>query len=735
MAYVKAEDGAQFGQVPGFTEFMKQSCVLDPSQAGCKEYFDKLYAGVRAESKKAVARLQADPIYGPVLAQVLDGASNPAEIGARAKQLAAGFSSDALKQSAYRFFYSQARTGLEMADQYLSAYPQARVIGSSLEQVEKQYFEGRNIFQRYEKTGLDAAGVADVMNLMKKSVTTARSLAAAFNVPEEADEALQWAGIALGCGAAIAIGASASGIGAVGGAITCAVSVLAKVFSKLVGKPAPVVDPDMTVFAQFRPSDSQRGLIASDAVRLASLLKYRYGVPSWQAMWNKSAGATSWRGGGWPMLREYTAKMEGLAVGFTQQQAFDLIGGYFGGGGLAQLWWIATQAKAFPGNWYTDPPPASAYGDLPVREFYKAAKVAATTSFPVWPPSCYANCRSAGPDTYRGGLVWAELLTFFAAVTARELGIDPSYVVPWKDGLPVRFWYATKEGGNLNTDPRYIKNDYRYPFLEWTNFAGPRNDLRKLLTDVSHLNPDALIQFASIRLLAALSYMRMLREWGEYQDGGGLKSLRGGRDLIAELDNLTPRDPGYVFRMPVDPRREAWGGKIPTVQQLVNKIYSTAGFMNSIADKARKDAKDDFKVVQLAGKAKRKMLMLQKGAPGAAAAAGMTAAAMKAMIQARGGLELVSEAGKKCIAAGGAYFPGGAKCDINPTTKKLENCRKPPAGYTGKLWPCVPRGTPGGVLTPGAVMPGVTPPTRAAGAGTILAVAGAGLLLMQLLRS
>jgi hypothetical protein len=115
----------------------------------------------------------------------------------------------------------------------------------------------------------------------------------------------------------------------------------------------------------------------------------------------------------------------------------------------------------------------------------------------------------------------------------------------------------------------------------------------------------------------------------------------------------------------------------------------------------------------------------------------MTAGALKAMIEARGGLQTVAMEQKRCADAGADFFPGGAQCDINPTTKRLENCRMPPPGYTGKKWTCVPKGTPG-AWKPGDILPGTGSGTGLAkkpGAGTILAVAGAGLLLMRLLRS
>jgi hypothetical protein len=63
----------------------------------------------------------------------------------------------------------------------------------------------------------------------------------------------------------------------------------------------------------------------------------------------------------------------------------------------------------------------------------------------------------------------------------------------------------------------------------------------------------------------------------------------------------------------------------------------------------------------------------------------------------------VLAAKNQCWDSGGAWFDGGAMCDVNPTTKMLENCRAPyPPTYAGKKYNCVPKGTPGSVLRPTA---------------------------------
>jgi hypothetical protein len=94
-------------------------------------------------------------------------------------------------------------------------------------------------------------------------------------------------------------------------------------------------------------------------------------------------------------------------------------------------------------------------------------------------------------------------------------------------------------------------------------------------------------------------------------------------------------------------------------------------------------------------------------------------------------LETLYAAKRKCMKAGGAWYEGGAACDVNPTTKKLEMCRAP-TSKDYKTYTCVPSGTPGSApITENSLKEEPGAPTATLGAGTILAVAGAGLLLMK----
>lgn len=589
------------------SDTFKDICTAEPSFSGCKSYYDTLYGAIRAKSKSIVKQLESDPVYGPVLAQALDGAKDPKEIGERARQLAAMFSGDDFQKKAYQFFYSQARTGLELADQYLSAYPQAVAIGGALRTTEEVYVEGQNIFQRYEKTGIDAAGVGDVMNLMKKAVGTARSLAVSFGVQEgtTADEILDWTGVAVGCGAAIATGAAAGGFGAIGGAITCAVSVLAKVFGKATKPPA--VPPKELTAAVFVPFDTQRGLISADAMRLASILRYHYGYGDWNSLFNSAHQV----GAGWAKLRRYGEKSEGIAIGFTPMQSIDLFGSIDSimvDGFPVKVGLTATIPSA---PWAGTGFQLKNSGDIDVVQSVNIARSLAASG------------------RYSALTTWAELVTFFAAVTARELSIDPSYVAPWRDGLPVRFGYVTRDGK-------------RYPAGAWSNTN--ISDLKDLMYRVSQVQTPAMYEIGCLRLLAALSYLKMMAEWGQPQSGSGMQSLYMGQDVMASLDNLDPWNPASSIRLPVNPKHQAWGGRIPSIQEVLNKIVARGATMNAIADAARHQASEDFKVIALAGSAARDFLMQQSGAPASSIASGMTTAAIKAMIQARGGLQYSDEA-------------------------------------------------------------------------------------------
>jgi hypothetical protein len=148
----------------------------------------------------------------------------------------------------------------------------------------------------------------------------------------------------------------------------------------------------------------------------------------------------------------------------------------------------------------------------------------------------------------------------------------------------------------------------------------------------------------------------------------------------------------------------------------------------SIEESAKAQAKKDSSIVELTGESMRQMIMSQAGATSATDQG--TSAAMRAMIESRGGLQAIVEERKKCAASGGMWFDGGAQCDVNPTTKMLENCRQPPVGYTKTRYNCVPAGTPGAQAIP----PSGVLPTDKSGGGTILTAAGVGLLGLLLMR-
>jgi hypothetical protein len=87
---------------------------------------------ILAAKQKASAeidKLGKNPLYGPILSKALDGARSPAAIAERANRLAQGVASlrgNNVKQEAFRLFYSQARAGMTMLDDYLSMNPAIR---------------------------------------------------------------------------------------------------------------------------------------------------------------------------------------------------------------------------------------------------------------------------------------------------------------------------------------------------------------------------------------------------------------------------------------------------------------------------------------------------------------------------------------------------------------------------------------------------------------------------------
>ncbi|MBU2515912.1 hypothetical protein KJ966_31720 [bacterium] len=603
----RGEGFGGFGGFGGVEDLLPPSCTakeLYLSPEGCAEIENtrKTVLAAYQKSQSEIAGLSGS--FGPVLAEALDGASNPTQIAAKAKALADGFAGQDWQKNAYQFFYSQTRAGMQVVDGYLSAYPPALAAKLAAETGMTLYEEGKSIYQKFETSGLDACGVADCANLIKRGVAGVRAVARLVGVqPGSATEqVMEWGSVAAGCGASIATGvATGTVIGAAAGALTCAVSVLGQLFN-LLKKPDPPPSPakDM-LFAVFKPKDKQRGLVAADAVRLASLLKYRYGMASYDAlMANWWAARRHYPMTGFRLLPENAPGSTEPSAAFTTGDVIDVVSSWAGG--------KVYPLSLLPGSLFDHWGDACSVSDL---------VTALNQSWTKMPYADMASCRR-----------YVELINFFAAVTLRELDTDPAgYLAPWRDCLPVTSW-AVGEGGE-GPDSRIRTS--RYSAMKWTRMGswGGRHLTADLIPAVASRNPSAILELAGLRLQAALSYMQMLRVWGE-PAAGGLAALRGGKDIIADLPSYSSLGPAAALRLPLDPRSPT-GGSPVAVQALYTQAVNLQKSYDAIAGVAWQQAvKDHGLQVQAAGALQKAYFMQKVGAGGGIESPG----ALKAKIQA-----------------------------------------------------------------------------------------------------
>lgn len=647
-------------------EVKKALCQYFPTE--CQKAAGLSLDEIRRQSAGAVNWLAKQPWYGPVLAETLVGAKDPGAMAKEVQAMARNFSSNINEQSVYKFFYGQARSALELADQALSKYPEVAAAHRFIGEQEKLYIEGKSVAQVMGDSGIDPAAIGDAMNVLRRGVSSAQGLARAFGVDEgsTADEVMDWAGVTLGCGAAIATGVAAGGVGVVGGAVACAVTVLTKVFDVLSSKAPEGPDLGSTKWAIFRPlGQEQQAMIAADAARLSSLLRYRYGVPSWEkftAGLNRKSQEGDRQSGFWASnhpqyFSPATAKsllvpgMYGAhgvgkaATGFTTRNVLDLLELYYlPNPGMWQQIAYGFGKQGNFWNWkaFAQDNKQLVLGDVPVVTLMQMAPHLAKNPTFV-DPNCVANCYPYAPKLFTPIRVYAELINFFAAVTKQELLTNPSALIPWKAGLPVTFQFTKLDGET------------------WSE-QSPRRDIFELLGAVSQQNADALREFANLRLLAAMSYINMSYHWSSPR-ATGVNVLTAKKDIIKELPNLDCNDPTSRLRCPVDPKTK--NGVMPSIGTLHARIVADSEYLANIAEQARDDAWDQTTKIVKLNITKQQELMRRYGDPSARQGQMID---MASLVE-RGILKPTETPGWTFV-PGKGWMPSGTADDTTDTTSK-----------------------------------------------------------------
>lgn len=759
MSYVKADGelrlvrGSRGPRSPfGSSSFCDDEAFRLANPGVCS-VVQKSAALAKADAKAAeaeIARLALDPSIGPVLADALKGASSAAsvtKIASRAKELAASFGSNDMQKAAYKMFYSQARAGMEVLDDALSSYPLVGEIRAGIEGAVGVYGEVKALYQGMANgTVSDAAGIAQTASIVERGMKQLSSfvgMMSSSGAAKTAQQAIDFVGLGAGCAASIAGGAGVGGAwGAAGGALACAGSVLMSVLSSFLNRGQQGPDACDLGCYQFVPHQKQLPLIAADANRLAALLRYRYGLKSYASLFGSAYNRVvsgneapdvyaecCWG----PLHRSKYPKADGSlplpaygATGAIALLAAGIADGILPQASSAAL--VAPRGAAFDpveaafqwefllngiGDYQTCPHRLSS---CDMDEYYHWQVGTVSTSNRWQIPTLYqildyaktmnvavsiGKSVAVTPSPFQAAtMLYAELVTFFAAVTRREFQIQPMMIKPWAMyELPVRAFSAG------------------FSPVQWEGYEKIAT-ITNVVSGVSVGNETSALQLGHLRLLAALSYIHMLWAWE-----GQMTSLGSGVDVVSDVLPYKGSDPAAILRVPVDPRAAIYGGKLPTVAQVHAAINSNDYALKTIATKAAAQAAADHQIVRAEAIMLRNKIL----------ASGLTTssllsqmAALKSPTSAINPAFLTGQCpGPMCnlklqACSTDAICPAGTKC-IN------HNCLNPdgtiPSYATQEpAWKNIVAPPPGG----GGVSSG--------GGGGVLVLGGLGLLALMLLR-
>ncbi len=478
-----------------------------------------------------------------------------------------------IKDNAFQYFYLQSRSvltqfGTNPTAQKIkaaadAAYSSAGTVSTLVTRIGEGKFE------------LDASGIVDVAGVVTGLVDTARKIASAAGYDNKIFGGLMdWGMVGVGCMTMIA---STQLVGVAG----CAGSIILKIFTGGMQQLAPGFQfTDITHLPREVPraiyvaNVEQVPRIQTDVSRLASVLRYCYGIPRLTDL----LAANNLVGHLFAPENYPTAppSMPDKPIpAFTLVELADMFRGYYfpswtGANGTTEWigntiyrWWETDSAlealmknreafdpQAFRGDFRGYP--TREYHDYNIAFIENAAAIGrAAVANSGWPLRInrfhgdYANKDYVDLCPLIGYIVVDELINFFVGVTLRELDdtrtsdlqkVELNYL---NTGLPVRI-LAMDPNGKSSYDARC-----------WTKWSrggvdscyGGTNDL---ITAVRNKDPDALKEFASIRLMAAFACLAMQHRWSPRDTPA---------DALAALPTLTLNDPLWLLQTPVDPRQ------------------------------------------------------------------------------------------------------------------------------------------------------------------------------------
>ena len=459
---------------------------------------------------------------------------------------------------------------------------------------------------------MDASGIA---NVAQNGFAMFENIAAIVSMgnTKAAAEISKWAKVGVNCSA---------GIVAAGpwGGLTCGLQVLSNFLDYVFG--GEHKEDWKTPRTIFVPDRLSVPLIAADASRLASVLKYYYGVESYQQLYQRLLGHEEFlwlygseSAGGYPDVPKMDAEGRVVAQddtslpGHNLRTILQILS--LGMGASAALNNVRDGLAAVAGwrHGSFDPPGRGLYrryewdqdinhhaigtaaywgrmASAASQDLRVNAVVMASGDTEGWNRQSLGGGRATFDA--RSFIIVDELINFFGAVTRREVtteGVQGARSIADRYGFgshtPTKHLYVSlqdRRGESENVGTSYSKRC-------WTNLQRSTGHNCSLQSKVGAADNAALRDFGTVRLMAAFSFLHQSYLWSSrYADRRWkLDPIR----IIAKptgtaIDELlTPVDPRTVLGTGLHPNEvpPTAGHRAPVLQRASTRVFSVSGTM------------------------------------------------------------------------------------------------------------------------------------------------------------
>lgn len=504
-----------------------------------------LGADYTSSDQKTLARGIAEKVTGKTSGKAFDTASTAADFGL---------------------------TQVRLAADYISKTQAGRVINAAGSAGAMAY--GIVTKAQAGKYKADASGIASAAHDVDQFIGSmlAVGFAAGAN-PRVLNSIRSWTSVGTTCAVGGTAAITSAGVGAVAGGIACAMSAIAAVLGEVFGSvppPRASYDQPRSIFVLSRDNKPS---VATDAIRLAKVLRHHYGVQDWWSLYSKlNLTQFAWISGDPYPDRPPTADASGRVASPDRPIPAHNLGTILQMLCGQQFGWDSSRANinvrdcfAILSNYRTGVEPSGrplymrymSDNDINVETIGNGAffgRCAAATS-----SHTRVRARMSGGDNLKG---WPgnkmfpylssvdflpfvqvdELINFFAAITYVELAqYGRGYMADYRIGShnPVRFMTVgdIQSSGKLGSVQGYSSKCI-------TNLrrSTQPNACGELDSQAWGGGREALREVGALRLMSAFSYLQMMWQWSS-DDTGKRKDPM----VIHEANNITT--------VPVDPRQ------------------------------------------------------------------------------------------------------------------------------------------------------------------------------------